>query len=130
MAVNDNFPERWSLDRTASRILHTRHGSSDSGSYLGILESKVAIGSKFAIHEGQISCIAQRLCTGNLATYECEAARMPTEILADKFGIVDSDMLGAPESILGMDHGIPNLHILTILEGIIAVLTPAKLNTR
>ena len=65
--------------------------------------------------------IAERLLTGYMAIHQPEIVRMPAEIFAAEFRIVDCHILHLPEGILRSDFGIAQLHILHILENVLAV---------
>ncbi len=48
--------------------------------------------------------------------------RMPTQVFAVQFGIIDSYILRIPECIFGVDNRITYFHILAVLERIVPVL--------
>ena len=92
-------------------------GSADGG----FLEGTIGIGCKRAVLQNQVLAIAKGLGAGDAAANQTEVLGVPTEIFAIDLRIIEGYILAIPESILGIQHGIMDLDIANVLEGILTL---------
>ena len=61
-----------------------------------VFERTVTVGAEGAVLEDQIVGIAERLLAGNMAIDESQVSRMPSELFAVEFRIINGHILDLP----------------------------------
>ena len=102
-------------------VLYVGYRAAYVGLHGGVLEGAVAVGAEGAVLQHQVVGVTERLLARYVAVDEAQAARMPAYVLAVEHGVVHGDVLHLPESVLGGNLCMVNLHVLDILEHILAV---------
>ena len=65
--------------------------------------------------------VAERLLAADVATYELDVLAVPGQILPIQFRIINGYILAFPETVLGCNLCVVNLHISAVLEYIFRV---------
>ena len=100
--IPDDLAYAVRLDISADGIFYADNISAQSGSYLAVFKGKVTILGG-AILQNKIFAITEGLGALDVTTDKLQTFGIPAEVLSLDNAIVNGDVLGVPEGILGLE---------------------------
>ena len=87
----------------------------------GFFVRAIGVWSEDAVLHYQVLAIAQGLRAGYAATHQTQVLRVPTEVFALYFRVLNGAVLRLPKRVLCIENSVMYFDVFCVLEGVLSI---------